>query len=162
MRVVRGKNGGSLMPHEKGSNGDTHRGRDLLPFRRNLIRAVVLEALAPKRPSLEALRAKGKRKGKRDQQVAALVSYCTQAYARIAGDAALGDTKAYGAFIAMMAHFHQILRPDKDENGGAQVPHRAVFIGENEVVPPGGQSLPAAGEPATLVDKDGQTYEAVE
>jgi len=45
--AVKGRNGGTLNRHPKGSNGGVHRGPDL-GLRRHLIRGVLLEAMARK------------------------------------------------------------------------------------------------------------------
>src|SRR5205809_3785391 len=39
--TVPGQNGGTLIRHPEGSNGGVHRGPDLLPFRRNVVRAII-------------------------------------------------------------------------------------------------------------------------
>jgi hypothetical protein len=157
--AVPGRNGGTLIRYPEGSNGGVHRGPDRF-LRRNAMRAVFLIALTGKGRSLEALRSEGREGKRRHRSLVprAMADHMIQGFKNIAADAALGKPGAYGPFLRMWKDAHEIMRPDKDENGSAQAPRRAVFIGENEAVPPGGQSPPAAGEPGTVVDKDGNEY----
>src|SRR2546422_9997186 len=97
---VPGRNGGTLMPNRPGSNGGVHRGPDLVPFRRNVVRAVILHELAKAGLSLEDLKKKTKKHG--PLLPGAMVEYCGAAYRRIAIRAALGDPKAFGPFVSMM------------------------------------------------------------
>jgi len=57
-----GRNGGTLTPHPPGSNGGVHRGKDLLPLRRHLIRGLLLEHLARADMSLEDLKARRRKR----------------------------------------------------------------------------------------------------
>jgi len=150
---------GMLVPNRPGSNGGVHRGPDLVPFRRNVVRAVILHELAKAGLNLEDLKKKTKKRG--PLLPGAMVEYCGAAYRRIAIKAALGDPRAFGPFVSMMDHIHRVMQPAKDEIGnGGQAPRRAVFIGPNEPVPPpGAEPTTDPGAPGTVVDKDGQTWE---
>src|SRR5881392_3620107 len=119
---------GMLVPNRPGSNGGVHRGPDLVPFRRNVVRAIIVHELARAGLSLEDLqKARGRKHG--PLLPGAFVEYCGAAYRNIAlaaagGGKLRGDLRAFGPFVSMMDHVHRVLQPAKDENGHGQVPRR--------------------------------------
>ena len=118
-RRIPGRNGGTLTPHEPGSNGGVRRGPDLQP--RRIMQAVMLKALSSE--GILALSQASKRSGAAKQKRArarhAMVENTARAMQRIMLEAAEGNGAAYGPAIRLIHEMHEILQPTRGEGTGA-------------------------------------------
>ncbi len=157
-RRVPGNHGGTLTPHEPGSNGGVHRGPDRFP-RQSTVRAIIFKALVKEGLSLEDLRHARQTKGGRRRHRAliphAALEYAAEGYRNIMADAALGERRVYGPFVHVMDHIHRVMQTGKAEEGGGSGPIPGRFVRPGEL-PPAPTSAPAP-EPGSLII-DGQEY----
>jgi len=149
-RTVEGRNGGTLHPHQPGSNGGVRRGPDLQP--RGLIKATILKAMSDEGQVVTEDRQWRKKKKQRH----ALVHNAARGLQRVFEDMAEGDKDAYGHGIRALQMMHDVMQPAKDEGRGPSGPIAPRFT---RPTPTGAaKSEPAGGGSDAAVVFDGQAY----
>lgn len=163
-----GSNGGTLVANPPGSNGGTHRGPDT-GLRRNVMRAILMGALADQGLSIEDLTASLDQQRGEDGKLPhrpvytlipmAMVHHIKAGLQNIAKDAARGDKDAYGPLLRLVEGAHTILQPAKDESAQGHTPKPARFLYteqlEEQAIAAAAPDLP----PGQVTDADGKVYE---
>jgi hypothetical protein len=149
-RTVEGRNGGTLHPHQPGSNGGVRRGPDLQP--RNLVKATILKAMSDE--GCVVTDRKNWRKAKR--QPHALVHNAARGMQRVFENMAEGDKDAYGPGLRALQMMHDVMQSAKDEGRGPSGPIAPRFT--RPASPPPAAPTAAAGPEPLFVDRDGREY----
>jgi len=159
--------GGALIRHEKGSNGDVHRGPDLKP--RLFVASLLIKAFTDEgeiAPQPEPYKQRsGAEKRKRARGRHAMTLNTVTAFQGIAVDAAEGDEVARGQLIKIVGLTHETLQPTKHEAAkGGQGPILPTFNRPALSAQPSPQasSAPPPPQRTTVTGPDGTEYEVPE
>jgi hypothetical protein len=154
--------GGALIRHEKGSNGDVHRGPNLKP--RLFVPSLLIKAFTDKgelaQPEPYKQRS-GAKKRKRAIGRHALTLNAVKAMQGIGLRAAEGDEVACSQLLRMVGVMHESLQPTAHEaKKGSQGPILPQFNrpARSASTSPPASSAPSPLERTTLIGPDGTEY----
>lgn len=160
--------GGALQVHPPGSNGGVHRGPDT-GLRRNVMRAIIMGALADAGLSMDDVMAALNEKRDKDgnlphrpvitQIPMAMVHHLKAGLKNIALAAARGDKEAYGPMLRLVEGAHTILQPLRDEALQGHTPKPARFLYTEQLDEAAIAAAAPELPPGQVQDADGKVYE---